>query len=274
MNTAISEKVSLLGKGLYKDIPDVLTLTSMPTATELDVVGAEDFDTTMLDKILPQVVEEKINFRELLDIDYQWICRCMRIMNYGPYFDVSSIYCRKCGRVSRGEYRVNLNTVGCVPLPEGFINSVKIDKSEFIDFDGDVYFSLMTIQDVLNSREDKAFTLPDGSQNSELTRICYMIKQIKNSKNLTPLEVKLKIQKEFSPADYSILKAKVRDLSNYGLRAGGTTVCPKCGATDASFLAFVDERFFRPSISCLRAWRDDKRAGRTQNIFAVASTNV
>ena len=34
---AISEKITLLGKGLYKDIPDVLTLKAIPTASELDV---------------------------------------------------------------------------------------------------------------------------------------------------------------------------------------------------------------------------------------------
>ena len=41
---AISEKIELLGKGLYDDIPDQLTLKNIPTASELDYVGAEDFD--------------------------------------------------------------------------------------------------------------------------------------------------------------------------------------------------------------------------------------
>ena len=274
MSTALTEKIELLGKGLYKSIPDVLTLQAMPTATELDVVGADDFDTVMLDKILPQVVQEKINFRELLDVDYQWILRCMRIMNYGPYITTTSIYCRHCGRVSRGEYRVNLNTVGCVPIPSDFVNSVTISKSEFLDFDGDVTFSLMTVQDSLNSRNDKAFSLPDGSQNSELARICYMIKKIKNSQNLTPIEVKLKIQKEFCPADYSLLKARINELCNFGLRAGGTTTCPNCNSKDASFLAFVDDRFFRPTVGDLRQWRDDRNSGRDKNISTSKTTNV
>ena len=33
---AISEKIELLGKGLYNGIPDELTLTSIPTASELE----------------------------------------------------------------------------------------------------------------------------------------------------------------------------------------------------------------------------------------------
>ena len=68
---SISEKIQLLGKGLYQNIPDELTISNIPTASELDYVGSEDFDTTMLDKILPQAVEENINFRDLLEIDYQ-----------------------------------------------------------------------------------------------------------------------------------------------------------------------------------------------------------
>lgn len=81
----VSERIELLGKGLYKDIPDILTLKSIPTASELDYVGSEDFERTMIDKILPAAVEESINFNNLLEIDYFWVCRCLRILNYGPY---------------------------------------------------------------------------------------------------------------------------------------------------------------------------------------------
>lgn len=269
----VSEKVELLGKGLYKNIPDTLTLKSMPTATELDMVGAEDFDRVMLDKILPQVVEEKINFRELLDIDYQWLTRCMRLMNYGPYFTVTSIFCKSCGRVSRGEYQVNLNSVGCVPLPEGFKNRVVIPSKEFIDYKKDVVFSLLTVQETLNCRDDNTFNLPDGSQNSELARICYMIKKIGDVPT-SPIDAKIEIQNHFSPADYLLLKEQVRDLSNYGLRAGGTTVCPKCGAPDATFLAFQDERFFRPSLSDIRKWRDDRSRQQNNDVQRNKTTNV
>ena len=65
---AISEKIELLGKGLYKDIPDTLTLTSIPTASELDYVGGEDFEKTMIDIILPKAVQESIDFNQLLEI--------------------------------------------------------------------------------------------------------------------------------------------------------------------------------------------------------------
>lgn len=39
----VSEKIQLLGKGMYKDIPDELTLNAIPTSAELDYVGGEDF---------------------------------------------------------------------------------------------------------------------------------------------------------------------------------------------------------------------------------------
>lgn len=261
----LSEKIELLGKGVYKDIPDTLTLHGIPTASELDIVGAEDFDKVMLDVILPQAVEEKINFRDLLEIDYQWICRCLRILNYGPYYTTNTIFCSHCRTTSSGEYRVNLNSINCEPLPPGFKNEVKISKDEFLDFNGDVVFSLPTIQQMLNSEVDKAFDTPTGKRNLDLARTCYMIKSIKGN-TLTPLEVKLIIQKEFSAADYMLLRTRIRELSNYGLRAGGSTQCPNCAAMDATFIAFVDDKFFRPTMGDIKAWRADRNKREMENI--------
>ena len=59
---SLSERVQLLGAGLYTDIPDELTLTSIPTVSELDYVGNEDFDKTMLDSILPKAVPKRSTF--------------------------------------------------------------------------------------------------------------------------------------------------------------------------------------------------------------------
>ena len=182
---AISEKITLLGAGLYKDIPDVLTLKSIPTASELDYVGREDFQATMLDTILPQAVEEKIDFRKLLEIDFQWICRCLRILNYGPYFTTNAIFCPDCGKLTYGEYIVNLETIDCKPLPAGFVNDIVISKDEFIDFDQDVHIVLPTIQQIMNSEKDKAFKNAEGETNRIQRRIRHSrmqkVKPIKNS---------------------------------------------------------------------------------------------
>lgn len=253
--SAISEKIELLGKGCYEDIPDVLTLRSLPTLSELDYVGSEDFDQAMLERILPQAVEEQVNFKNLLEIDYQWVCRCLRMLNYGPYHTTNTIFCEECGRTSRGEYIVNLQTIPCVPLPEGFVNEIVIPAESFIDFDGAVKLKLPTIQQILNAYKDKAFQTADGRVNRELARMCYMISSIGNKKNLTPVDIKLLINKEFSPADYVLLKGEVSNLTNYGLRAGGTAQCPRCGSKDAAFIALTDDRFFRPTMGDLREWK-------------------
>lgn len=253
----ISEKVVLLGKGTYAAIPDELTITSMPTISELDYVGSEDFDSTMLEKILPKSVQEQINFKDLLEIDFQWLCRCLRLLNYGPYYTTNSIFCTKCNAVSHGEYRVNLNTIGCKPLPEGFVNDILIPKSSFIHFNGDVRIKLPTIQQMLNAYKDKAFQTADGKLNRELARICYMVTSIKGKTGLTPVEVKLMINKEFSPADYIVLKNEVSTLTDYGLRAGGLAQCPKCGNLEANFVTLTDDKFFRPTVGDLREWAHD-----------------
>lgn len=271
---AISEKIELLGKGVYKSIPDVLTLKSIPTLSELDYVGNEDFDATMLDTILPQAVEEKINFRELLEIDYDWICRCLRILNYGPYHTTNVIFCDKCGEPQKGEFRVNLQTVGCKPLPEGFKNDQVIPTDAFIDFKGDVHMKLLTIQQAMDYAKDKAFTRKDGTVNSTLARICYMITSMGTQSGMTPIEVKLKIQKEFSPSDYVALKEESRKIGDYGLRAAGTAQCPKCGSMNGAFLAIAQDRFFRPTVGDVRQWAADRSAGEAKDTVRSKKTNV
>lgn len=257
-NSTITEKVELLGKGLYDNIPDILTLRSIPTISELDWVGSEDFEEVMLNNILPAAVEEDVDFKELLEIDFQWLCRCLRMLNYGPYYTTNAIFCTKCGKTSYGEYTVNLNTVECKPLPEGFVNDIKIDKSEFIDFDGDIVLKLPTVREIANAYKDKAFQNSKGNTNRELARLCYMIKSIKGKTTLTPVEIKLMIQDEMSSADYIILKEVQSKLTDYGLRAGGTTQCPNCHSMDAAFIALTDDRFFRPTVGDLRRWKLDK----------------
>jgi hypothetical protein len=253
----VSEKVELLGKGLYDEIPDQLTLKSFPTVTELDYVGAEDFEETMLKDIFPKSIEEQVNFHKLLEIDFQWICRCFRFLNYGPYFTTNAFICDNCGPI-RVEAQVDLRTVGCKPLPPDFTNDVVIKKDEFLDYKKDIHLHLLTIQEALNYREDNLFKRPNGEVNTELARICYSIHTLGSDKQVTPVSAKLEIEKNMSPADYKILKAKVAELTDYGLRGGGRCECPQCHSNSAAFLALADDRFFRPTVGDLRKGRDDR----------------
>lgn len=263
---AISEQITLLGAGLYANIPSTLTLQDIPTASELEFVSSEDFEMCMLENILPQAVKEDVDFKQLLEIDFQWICRCLRILNYGPYHTTNAIYCPDCGNTSYGEYSVNLETVDCKPLPEGFTNDIVIPKEQFVNFDGDIHIKLPTIQQMLNANKDKSFKNKNGQTNRELARICYMISSIKGKTNLTPLEIRMVVLNELSAADYAMLKYAVRELTDYGLRAGGKAACPKCGSKDAAFLALVDDKFFRPTVGDLREWKHSRGAGSNKDI--------
>jgi hypothetical protein len=274
----LSEKFELLGKGLYDGkIPNVLTLKSIPTTSELEYVGSEDFDKIMLEKILPQAVEEKIDFNNLLEIDYQWLCRCLRMLNYGPYHTVNTIFCGECHTTSHGEYTVNLRTVECIPLPDGFKNNITISKDEFLDFDGDVVLKLPTIREILTAYEDKAFAKSNGDIDREFARICYCIKQLGNSKNMTPFEIKMTILEKFSAADYQVLKQVMNDVTNYGLRIAGKCQCPKCKTNDATFIVLTDDKFFRPTLGDLRAWKRERansRAGGNEELSGSKTENI
>jgi len=257
---AISEKVELLGKGLYKDIPDTLTLKSIPTGSELDYVGREDFQETMLDIIFPKAIEEKCNFRDLLEVDFQWICRCLRILNYGPYYTTNSLYCSVCDEVSSGEYQVDLRNIDVKMLPAGFTNSLTISKDEFIDFDDEITIHMLTIQEAMNAAKDTLFADSNGDINTQFARLCYMISSIGGNSKIAVPERKFQIQNKLSSADFMLLKSKVRELTDYGLRAGGRSVCPRCHSKEAAFIALPDERFFRPTVGNLRSWKADRLA--------------
>lgn len=286
---AISEKIELLGKGLYgEDIPSILTLKSIPTASELDYVGGEDFQATMLDVIFPKAIEEQIPFRQLLEIDFQWICRCLRILNYGPYITTNAIYCPDCDQISRGEYQVDLRTVDVKTLPAGFTNNIVVSKNEFIHFDGDITLKLLTIQEAMNAAKDTLFVDSNGDTNIALARLCYMIKSIKGNSRISPADAKFTLQNKLSDADYKVLKTVSTELTDFGLRAGGSTGCPKCHSRDAAYVALVDDRFFRPTLGDLRAWKADRNAeesgrpantdslgrGGAENVPAVTTTAV
>lgn len=268
----ISEKIELIGKGVYKNIPDELTIGAIPTASELDYVSAEDFEGVMLDKILPKAVEEDINFHDLLEIDYQWITRCLRFVNYGPYFTTNQVICPKCGRI-QGEARVDLRTIGVKVLPDKFVNDIKISKDEFLDFKKDIHIKLPTIQQMLNCYKDKMFISPDGKLNRAFARACYMITQIGNEKGITPVQAKMTIEKEMSSADYKIFLELVSELTDYGLRAAGMCECPQCHS-QSIFIALADDKFFRPTLGDLRAGRNDRSARGAKNIPASETATV
>ena len=253
----MSEKIELLGKGIYTDIPGELTLKAFPTVTELDYVGSEDFDKTMLEEIFPKCIEEEINFKNLLEIDYQWICRCLRFLNYGPYFTTSAFICSNCGTV-RMEGQVDLRTIEIKPLPENFTNDIVIKKEDLLDYKGDIHIHMLTIKEALDLRKDKLFKKANNDINAEYARICYSITSMGQQKDITPVTAKLEIEKNLSPADFMILKSTVSELTDYGLRGAGMCKCPKCKSDDAAFIALADDRFFRPTVGDLRQGRNDR----------------
>lgn len=270
----IAEKIELLGKNLYTDIPGELTLSAIPTASELDYVGSEDFETTMLDKILPKAIEEDINFHKLLEFDFQWVCRCLRILNYGPMYTTNGLFCSHCGKVD-GQVQVDLRTVNVKPIPEDLtVNDIVISKDEFIDFKEDIHIHIPTIQEMLNAYKDKLFQDGTGKVNREYARICYMIIQIGKDNSINAVSAKNTIEKKMTSADYIILKDAVAKYTDFGLRAGGTCICPSCKQPGAAYIALADDRFFRPTVGDLKAGRNDRDLGQYKNISRSAKATV
>lgn len=235
----ISERVELLST--YTDIPHVLTLSAMSTELELELVSNEDYNATMLDIIFPKLVQGDINFRHLLEIDYQWLCRCLRILSYGSEVTIRSIICDECGSTSQGEYKIDIRLVECKPLPQGFVNNFIIQPESFLDESiGYVSFHLPTVDEYTKITD----SLREFDSNPMFSRICHVIDSIGNVRFDSPEAVKLFIQDNISAADYQVLCSTVMRMSDYGLKSYGDIVCPKCKKPGAKFLALADDIYF------------------------------
>lgn len=259
----LSEKVVLIAQDAYSTIPNELNINAVPTATELEYVGAEDFDKAMVHDVLPKVVDdsEGMDFSELYDFDYDWLCRCLRLKSYGPYFTTNRIFCPDCNDAHRGEYQVDLRSVPITPMPKGFVNDLTVDADEFIDCKDRISFKLLTVKDKMHIDQDAMFDRSDGTKNLSLARLCYQIKSIGNQKDMTPLDVRQYITKKMSAADYEILKDCVAKLTNFGMHVMGYTACPVCGSKNAYYIALQQDKFFRPSVGDIKQYKSAIRSG-------------
>ena len=259
----LSEKVVLIAQDAYSTIPNELNVNAVPTATELEYVGAEDFDKAMVNDVLPKVVDdsEGMDFSELYDFDYDWLCRCLRLKSYGPYFTTNRIFCPDCNDVHRGEYQVDLRSVPITPMPKGFVNDLTIDADEFIECKDRISFKLLTVKDKMHIDQDTMFDRSDGTKNLSLARLCYQIKSIGNQKDMTPLDVRQYITKKMSAADYEILKDCVAKLTNFGMHVMGYATCPVCGSKNAYYIALQQDKFFRPSVGDIKQYKSAIRSG-------------
>lgn len=239
---AISERIQLLAK--YDNIPSEISVSSIQTDDELRYVGDESYISLMLDTLFPKVIAEKFDFRTLLEIDFHWICRCLRILSFGPIHTTNSIFCDLCHNTSYGEYKVNLNSVRCIPVPQDNPTLMKLHHVEFIDFDQDVFFKLLTIGDVYNLSKDEMFMRKDGRVDTILGKMCYMIRRVGDRDDLEPKQVLSILKDEINSADYHILRGYINSMVDYGLRSGGTAQCPKCGSQEAAFIALPDDRYY------------------------------
>ena len=82
------------------------------------------------------------------------------------------------------------------------------------------------------------------------------------------------IQNELSSADYYILKNRISELSDYGLRAGGSARCPKCGSNDGAFMALMNDKFFRPTMGDLREWKNSRASRKDKDVPPNKTANV
>lgn len=240
---AISERVQLLGR--YENIPPELTISCISTDDELRYVGDESFVDLMLNVILPKLVSENVNFNDLLEIDFHWLCRCLRILSFGPIHTTNSIFCTKCHSTTYGEYKVNLNTIVCTPIPEDIPEIQRISKHEFIEYDKDIFFKLLTMSQIDKLYKDPLFQQKDGRVDTLLGHMCYMIITV-GDEEVTPRKVLDILKSNMISADFCILRELMSMMADFGLKSFGKTSCPnhKCKSQEASFMALADDRYY------------------------------
>lgn len=244
----ISEKLRLLGS--YQDIPQTLTISAMTTELELMLVSSEDYYQSMIDDIFPNIISEKFNYLNLLEVDFQWICRCLRILSYGPETTITAITCPDCGQVSYGEYKINFNSVGCSEIP----NRLRSGRDVIYIGDNEFWYHLLTMKEVISLSDQ-----PDVHK--LVSMICGYSHYIDDD-----IETKLYWVNKLSCAEYVILSSKLKEVSNLGLCDRGNVQCPKCFSKNSVFILPKDDKFF------VRPWELSNRDSETLNVQGKIKT--
>lgn len=244
-------------------LPQTITLSSYTTGMEQLRLSSDNLTNVMIKTILPQVIEPKIDVKEIYEPDYYLLLRHLRILTWGPFFTPRSFYCNDCknedgttGKIQKSDKQVNLSDVPVIrpDKDEDLKTEVTISAEDFIFFEGSVKLHLNRCKDLLlldrKMSEDKKGLLPIAAS-------------IQHVEGMDFIDISEAVDwlANLMPADFEVIRQAYRDAFNVGLGNRLEFECPICGGRAWVYVP-VNDNYFRPTKEDLREWK--RVLGRTK----------
>lgn len=238
------------------EIPQTVTVSSYTTGMEQLRLSSDNLTQVMINTILPQVIDPKIDIKKLYEPDFYLLLRHLRILTWGPFFTARSFFCADCknedgslGAIRKKDTQINLNDIPvvCPDTPDELKTEVLIPREDFIFFEGSVKLHINRCKDILlfdrKVSEDKKSLLP----------IAAAVQNVEGMDFVDIMEV-VDWLSALMPPDFEIIRQAYRDAFNVGLSNRYEFSCPVCGGRAWAYVP-VNDNYFRPSKEDIKEWK-------------------
>lgn len=238
-------------------IPQTVTISSYTTAHEQLRLSSDNLTKVMIESILPDCIDPKINIKELYEPDYLLLLRHLRMVTWGPFYSPGHYVCPDCvnengtkGRVESWKGMINLADMA-IARPDNakeLITTKKIKRDKFIFLDSDVEIHLNKCKDLLLIENTK---VPESQR--KLLPLAAAIGSVEKT-DFIAIEEVVEWLAGLMPADFEILSDEYTQTFKFGLSSRGTLTCPKCGGAAWCYVP-VNDNYFRPTRENLTEWK-------------------
>jgi rRNA maturation protein Nop10 len=246
MQYSIGESYTLPSKGLIYDKqvnPDI-KLRSMTTIEEMKRLSRSDRQYKNMSEIIDDCLVEKpgISAYDMCIGDYQFLLHKLRIVTYGPDYELSSV-CPNCGEVNKGT--INLEDLKVMEYSDDF----KLYKEVDLPRCGKHVTLRPQTPRILDNIEvqskDMNRKMPEGDYTYIVT-LENLIEEV-DGKKLDPIK-KEDFVKSLEMMDANMLIQYARKLNTcIGLDTTLENTCESCGFTYQSSFR-ITQQFFGPRV--------------------------
>ena len=238
-------------------IPQTVTISSYTTAHEQLRLSSDNLTKVMIEHILPECIDPKINIKELYEPDYWLLLRHLRMVTWGPFYTPGHYVCPECenenggkGRIEKWNGMINLADMA-IARPDNdkeLVTTKTITHDQFIFLDADVTVHINKCKDLLLVENTK---VPESQK--KLLPLAASISSVEKT-DFVAIEEVVNWLASLMPADFEVLSDEYAKAFQFGLSNKCNLKCPKCGGAAWSYVS-VNDNYFRPTRENLTEWK-------------------
>ena len=238
-------------------IPQTVTISSYTTAHEQLRLSSDNLTKVMIESILPECIDPKINIKELYEPDYWLLLRHLRMVTWGPFYTPGHYICPECakensdsGIVTKWDGMINLADMAIVRPDDAkeLVLTHTISRDKFIFLDADVTIHLNKCKDLLLIERTR---VPE--EQKKLLPLAASISSVEGV-DFVAVEEVVDWLSSLMPADFDVITEEYTQAFKFGLTNRCNVKCPKCGGAAFCYVQ-VNDNYFRPTRENLTEWK-------------------